>query len=286
MSDVTVASPNAEGNSEKKRLQKIAANSDFLTARQPARKSARLSSALLDYKRPDGLNLVPLGTTWAVDLFVRPHNGVRRELIDLYNIVDSLQRRVQHMRSQDLKLFFRWWKQFACYLETAINLGDKVLIPWALNGSTAPQALDDAVRSAGKEHLNLLLQSFSVIQDQLARRPPDESLAKIIKALTHVHAIFEFMEAIESTMPEIADANRDEKQGRRMEKRVAVYLSKNGESEKRKLHLLIMARGMTEEVQSAWRRRLPPKLRIIAASQKNHFRVSHLNVVDKLALVD
>lgn len=288
MSNVTAGSPGGVGvgaTGETETLLK-ATPSDFLTGRAPDRKSARLSSALLDYKRPDGLNLVPLGTTWAVDLFVRPHNGVRRELIDLYNIIDSLQRRVQDLRSQDLKLFFVWWKMFEAYLKVTFDLAEKMLIPWALNGSAAPESLNDSVRTAGSKHLGLMLEAFQAIREQLPRRPPDESLAKIIKALVHIHPLFDFIEAVESAMPEIADGNHTEKQGRMMEKKVAKYLVKNGDKDLKSLHLQILARGMTDEIQSAWKRRIPPHLRILYGSQKNAYRITHTRCVDKLATVE
>lgn len=286
MSNVTAGSPGgADASAEQEALVKDSP-SDFLTARAPERRSARLSSALLDYKRPEGLNLVPLGTTWAVDLFVRPHNGVRRELIDLYNIVDSLQRQVQELRSQDLKLFFVWWKVFAAYLEVTFELTETVLVPWALNGATAPDGLSDSIRTAGRENLDMMLQAFKVIQEQLPRRPPDESLAKIIKGLVHIHPLFDFIEAVESVLPEVADGNHDEKQGRRMEKKVAQHYVKHGDKDMKSVHLQILARGMTEEVQSAWKRRIPAMLRILYGSQKNAFRITHSRCADKLAKVE
>lgn len=285
MSDVT-ASP---GNSPKNETDEVsvkAANSDFLTARAPERRSARLSSALLDYKRPDGLNLVPLGTTWSVDIFVRPHNGIRRELIDLYNMIDSMQRRVQELRSADIKRFFRWWEVFASYLRTVFDLSNQVLVPWGLKGTERPNALAESVGTACGEHIEGMFGLFHTILEQMPRRPPDESLAKIIKALTHIHPIFEYLEAVENTMPEIAEANMTAKEAARMEKKVAIYVHKNGDADFRHFHLNILGRGMTEEIASAWRRRVPPILRIMTSGSKAKFANSHIGIVDKLALVD
>lgn len=87
--------------------------SDFLAKTMPARKSARLTSAILNYSRPDGLNLVPLGTSWAVDIFARLNNGARRSFIDLYNMIDAMQHRVSDLRTSELKLFLHWWHLFA-----------------------------------------------------------------------------------------------------------------------------------------------------------------------------
>lgn len=285
ISDVT-ESPGNSSLTEEQQVKLKATGSDFLTARAPERKSARLSSALLDYKRPDGLNLVPLGTTWSVDIFVRPHNGIRRELIDLYNMLDSMQRRVQELRSGDLKRFFQWWDVFASYLETVFDLSDKMLVTWAINGGERPEALSSSVASACREHISSMLGLFDVILEQMSRRPPDESLAKIIKALTHIHPIFEYIEAVENTMPEVAEQNMTAKQAVGMEKKIANYLHKNGDPDYKQFHLSMLGRGMTDEIASAWRRRVPPLLRLMTAFTKGKFEAYHIGVVDKLALVD
>lgn len=284
VSDLAV--PNSVVELSDDQLRVKASNSDFLGHAQRERKSARLSSAILDYKRPDGLNLVTLGSSWSVDIVLRPHNGVRRELIDLYNMVDSMQRRVQDLRSQDIKMFFGWWDAFVSLLETVFDVSNKVLIPWAVGSGSPPSVLNEAARNANKENVNAMLKEFDIILEQLSRRPPDESLAKIIKGLKHIHQLFLYMEAVESLIPEIIEAARSEKEVRRMEKKVATYLHKNGDPDYRQFHLLMVGRGMTTEVASTWKRVVPPVIRILAGAQKNSFASTHLRSVDKLALLE
>jgi hypothetical protein len=289
MSSVT-RSP-AAGDSpvtEKQAFMQKAQASDFLTAHAPERKSARLSSAMLDYKRPDGLNMVPLGTSWAMDVFVRVHNGVRRECIDLYNMIDSMQRRIQDLRSADLKLFFQWWDTFVSYLGASLTLDDKLLVPWALSaaGAQLPKEVSEEVRIAGRNSMKVMKNCFDLVVDQLSRRPPDESLAKIIKGLTHIHPIFQVIEAIESKLPEIVEGKFSSRQGLAMERKVAYFMHKNGDGELRRFHLAIMSRGMTDEVQSAWRRHVPIVLRFSSSTHKTKYETVHLRVVDRLALMD
>lgn len=284
VSDLAV--PPAPTDLSDDQLRVKASNSDFLGQHARERKSARLSSALLDYKRPEGLNLVPLGTSWAVDIFVRPHNGIRRELIDLYNIVDSMQRRIQDLRSQDLRIFFQWFDAFSSLLETVFEVSDQLLIPWAVGDGTPPTGLGEAARSANKAHIEAMLKEFDIVVAQMGRRPPDESLAKIIKSLKHIHLCFDYLESVENLMPEVAEASRSEKEGRRMEKKVAAYLHKNGDPDYRRFHLLQVGRGMTNEVASAWKRVLPGVIRITSSAQRNAFQAKHLRCVDELALLD
>jgi hypothetical protein len=265
------------------KLSPLNMKSDFLTAHAPERKSARLSSAILDYKRPEGLNLVPLGTSWSVDLFARPHNGIRRELIDLYNMVDSLQRRIAEVRSGDLRTFFLWWDVFESYFDAALKANSQLLIPWACGNGTIPAAVNGVVQAAVNTHMIEMRKGFRTVVDQIARRPPDESLAKIIKGLTHIHPIFEYVEAIENNLPEIAEANHSMKDGLQMEKRVVAFFFKTGDPELRRYHVAVLARGMTEEVESAWTKRIPSLVRFNSWMFKTRFNAEHIGVVSQLA---
>lgn len=263
-----------------------AMNSDFLSASPPERRSARLSSALLNYKRPDGLNMIPLGTSWSLDVFARPNNGIRRELIDLYNMVDSMQRRILEVRSRDLEHFFCWWEHFTSFLTTAMKGMVEILIPWACGDQAVPSSVGPDAAKRANDSVNQMIVKFNTIEDQLSRRPPDESMAKIIKGLAHVHEIFEFIEAIESDLPEIAESRQTQKDAAKIEKRMATFLYKEGDKELRKFHLLQLSRGMTDEVASAWGKRIPPLVRIGSGTSKGKFKSQHLGVVGKLALVD
>jgi hypothetical protein len=287
MAETALKDPLVEGNKSSRsgtpKQSPLNIKSDFLTAHAPEHKSARLSSAILDYKRPEGLNLVPLGSSWSVDLFARSHNGIRRELIDLYNMVDSMQRRIAEVRSGDLRTFFLWWDVFESYFDAALKANTQLLIPWACSKNAVPAAVNDSVQAGVLTHLDELKKGFRVVVEQIARRPPDESLAKIIKGLTHIHPIFEFIEAVENNLPEIAEANHSPKEGSQMEKKVVNFFYKTGNQEIRRYHIAVLARGMTEEVESAWSKRVPALVRFNSWMFKTRFNAEHIGVVSQLA---
>lgn len=287
LNNATLSSPKSPqpGDTETGQPGFAGATSDFVTAK-PRRKSARLSSALLDYKRPEGLNMVALGSSSSVDVFVRPHNGLRRELIDMYNMIDSMQRRVNDLRTADLFLFFDWWNLFASYLQITIQVTNDMLVPWALGEASTPTALAVEVRDAGKQGAKSLIDIFEVVFQQLHRRPPDESLAKMIKGLVHIHPIFKFVQAVENTLPEIVEGKYSDMDVSTMERAIALHYHKNGDITLRRFHLVVMARGMTDEIFSAWKRCLPPLVRFTSKALKPRFAAQHLGVVEKLALVD
>lgn len=257
--------------------------SDFLTANVASRKSARLSSALLNYRRPDGLNLVPLGSSWALDVSARLHNGIRRELIDMYNMIDAMQKHIQDLRTMDLKLFFSWWDLFSSFMEVACDAHDKILLPWILKRGTLPEALNEGARSKMKETVNSMLGNFDTVYSQMSRRPPDETMAKIIKALVDMHPIVEYLENFENNIPTVIEEFYKPKDAKSIEKRLAVFLHKNGDNDFRRLHLSIVARGMTDEVLSAWQRFVPALVRFSYRSYGSMFADTHIAAVQKLA---
>jgi hypothetical protein len=158
--------------------------SDFLTTHAREGRSAWRRSAILECKRPEGLNMKPLGTSWSVDVFVRVHNGVRRECIDLYNMIDSMQRGIQELRSNDLILFFRWWDNFTSYVDTALTLDKKVLLPWAESASDYPLPKEVGAEACNiaRESMCNMTKSFDVVFNQLARFTQYSSSSKQLSA--------------------------------------------------------------------------------------------------------
>lgn len=258
--------------------------SDFVSRSNAPRKSARLSSALLNYSRPEGINLVPLGTSCGLDLFARLHNGIRRELIDMYNMIDSMQRRVEKLRTSDLKLFFRWWDLFSSYLEVTFECHEQVLWKWILKKTTLSNTIPDAKREEMKESVTLMLKGFDSVYNQMSRRPPDETMAKLIKGLASMHPIVEFLGKIEASVPEVVEEYYTPRDIRKLEKQVASYLHKTGDSDFRRMHLQVMTRAMTEEVLSAWQKTISPLLRFSYRASSKRFSTAHLAVVQKLAV--
>lgn len=257
--------------------------SDFLNANAAPRKSARLSSALLNYRRPDGLNLVPLGSSWALDIFARLHNGIRRELIDLYNMIDSMQKRIQDLRTADLEMFFSWWDLFSSFMEVACDAHEKILIPWVKKRGKLPDVLDEATQLQLSQKVSTMLSNFDTVYSQLSRRPPDETMAKIIKALVDMHPIVECLEKFENNVPLVIEENYKRRDGKSIEKKLASFLNKTGDADFKRLHLCVVSRGMTEEVLSAWQRLLPPLIRLSYRSHANKFTDTHISIVQKLA---
>lgn len=246
-------------------------------------RKTRLYSEYLNYTRPEGLNLVPLDADRASIMMARLHNGIRREFMDLYNIIDSMQRRVHDLRSAELELFFQWWDLFSSFLEASFMSHEHVLVPWLQKKTSMPPFLNDSTRNEMRRIVQTFLQKFETTYSQLTRRPPDETLAKIIQSLDDVHAIIEYLETFEKHIPAVIEEHFKPNDIKQIERKVAVYLHKHGDSDFRRLHLSVIARAMTEEQLPAWKKSLPLIIRFSYRSHSKKFDTTHTEAAQKLA---
>ncbi|KAI0567727.1 hypothetical protein FGB62_1g34 [Gracilaria domingensis] len=257
--------------------------SDFLSNQTPEKKSVRLSSALLNYTRPDGINPVPLGSSWALDLLARLHNATRRELIDLYNMVDSMKRRVQQLGSADLRTFFTWWYLFSSFLKTTFEAHTQLLFPWVSSKAQLPDALDEQAIRGVKDKLQSLFKEFRTANEQLSRRAPDETLARIIKALVHMHLVVQHMENVENTLSDLIEQQFQPAEANRFDKKLARFMHSHGRGDYKRMHLLLIANAMSSEATSVWHKSMPTMLRLSYRTTSKRFNATHANAVRKLA---
>ncbi|CAN8076418.1 unnamed protein product [Agarophyton chilense] len=257
--------------------------SDFLATQTTEKKSVRLSSALLNYTRPDGINPVPLGSSWALDLLARLHNATRRELIDLYNMVDSMKRRVHQLGSADLRSFFTWWHLFSSFLKTTFEAHTQLLFPWVSTRAQLPDALGEQPIHGVKDKLQSLFKEFRTANEQLSRRAPDETLARIIKALVHMHLIVQHLETVENTLPELIEQQFQPAEAKRLEKKLVRFMHSHGRADYKKMHLMLITNAMTSEAASAWHKSMPTMLRLSYRTTSNRFNATHTAAVRKLA---
>lgn len=294
--------------------------SDFLQTNITSRKSVRLTSALLHYARPDGLNLVALGTSHSLDMFVRLNNGIRRSMIDLYNMVDTMRRQVQDMRTVTVRRFFTWWTLFASFLTTSLDIYHDIFLPWIVGhmvtnnggGSTGTNNNDHGhngddvviIRKRKNDCDNRIeltetvktvdetVALFNNIRNHVTRRAPDETIARIIRAVEKLAGFPRFLQATEDRLPDIIDqecggdggkSTIPEREFLKLHRRVLRYLYSHGSSaEKRRFHVLLVERGMTFEEMAAWRPMVPFHIRMAAWACKTKFEKKYMNILREI----
>lgn len=256
--------------------------SDFIS-KEPPHKSLRLTCAVLNYVRPDGLNLVPLGSSVSVDLFARLNNGMRRGLIDLYNIIEAMRRGVQDLRTSKLKLFFRWWDIFASFLSVSFDAYQQVLLPWVSRKEPLPETVAVSATDAVGKSIDSVLNTFKTIHSHMMRRAPDETIARIIKALNGIHPLVKYFFEIENNLPDLVERQYSRKETENIEKGLITFVHKQGSPLHRRMHVLVLARGMTIEEHAAWKHTLPFFVRVSMRAHSSKFKTNFVSVFQKLA---
>mmetsp|Transcript_12216 Transcript_12216/g.32914 ORF Transcript_12216/g.32914 Transcript_12216/m.32914 type:complete len:343 (-) Transcript_12216:526-1554(-) len=91
------------------------------------------------------LEFMPLGSRWAVDPFVILHNAVRRELLDLVGMIDSIDARTDSLDVSDKDAFADWWGKFQQLVTETFGIENRMVFPWVF-GTVMPNGkLDPAM---------------------------------------------------------------------------------------------------------------------------------------------
>lgn len=70
---------------------------------------------------------------WASDVFVLPHNAIRWEIMDLYTILSSLQRRWSFLTMIDIWDLSEYWEVFEVFVAQYFEIEDQIVFPYLLN---------------------------------------------------------------------------------------------------------------------------------------------------------
>lgn len=76
------------------------------------------------------LCLAPVGENWALDVFSLLHNGIRREMMDLYFILGEMRKMYLGLREDDISMFFDWFELFGSFLLDYFAVEEDVIYPW------------------------------------------------------------------------------------------------------------------------------------------------------------
>jgi len=123
------------------------------------------------------LELMPLGHRWAVDPFVILHNAVRRELLDLLGVVESVEARIGALEESDKGDFCEWWAMFQKMVTESFGIENRMVFPWVFNAVLPNGMLDPAMVDVKN---NIVLE-----QQALSRKFVELSL--IIQGLTSIN---------------------------------------------------------------------------------------------------
>ncbi|KAA8490443.1 hypothetical protein FVE85_8969 [Porphyridium purpureum] len=97
------------------------------------------------------LALEEYGSCWSIDPFVLLHNAVRRDMVDLLIIVESVEMRRGHLTLDDRSDLIEWWHFFQKIVTEMFALENRVFFPWVFKGTMANGKVDSEMQTAKGE---------------------------------------------------------------------------------------------------------------------------------------
>ncbi|KAA8498010.1 hypothetical protein FVE85_5595 [Porphyridium purpureum] len=188
----------------------------------------RSAEQQVDMRRQPPLQLIPYQKNWARDVFVVPHNAIRRELMDCYMILFAMDVRRDDMTAKDFDMFFQWWKTFALFVIHYLDAEEDVIYPWFEERQKLTGLLAKEKRNKIKEHMRHVL--YLVMKSEERLNTPNFNFDPLLLLKRAVDKFclltLEYFTLEEKLLPHTIQQHCTEKEKREVEKAYANYLLK------------------------------------------------------------
>lgn len=144
--------------------------------------------------------------TWASDVFVLPHNAIRWEIMDLYTILSSLQRRWASLKMIDIWELSEYWEVFEVFVAQYFEIEDQIVFPFMLNVANESAELKryHKVVKYNRDRLENILHDVGATLEQFNTSAAGDVLPKIYSQLSeYLPKLLDYMEQQENVLPEV-----------------------------------------------------------------------------------
>lgn len=246
----------------------IAHSANLSTARpQPSRQSIpeTIRRPILYFAKYGSPN------TWATDVFTLPHNAIRAECIDLYNILESIHARGRQVCIVELEEFYMWWATFELFIIEYFDFEADILFPWVFSFPPSPNvritddgelvsrvpkpkpSVDVLMRNSLLARKEVLLDGIRQLNGTFElRRHVDTTdvFETILEEVNHfVPKMLEYFHAQERHLPQLA-AQLYSPSSKDVIARKYVQYIRRGESPQ--INLVLLTRWMDTEHRDKW----------------------------------
>lgn len=118
------------------------------------------------------------------DIFVLFQNGIKRQLLVAYNMLEALIRYKYAVSKAEVRRFFDWFDILSDAVLTFLSIEETELFPFLeANGATLPFQLTKLERLKTKDKMAVLLETLDKQRDMFRLLPPGEVIPRITKIL-------------------------------------------------------------------------------------------------------
>lgn len=124
-------------------------------------------------------------SNWHVNFLTMPHNALRREMSDLYELLLAMVDFGPGLRKADFRDLRTWWHVFSRFLRDWLDIERRVLFPWVNATGAHDWELQSTLRElrATKEFLDMKLEELSIYLDGFESLPPTEMFSLLYKSV-------------------------------------------------------------------------------------------------------
>lgn len=232
-------------------------------------------------ERPPTLFLVDYGRSWELDVFVFPHNALRAELIDLYDILEGIAHLGLNLQLLHIHRLSMWWQTFERFLNDYITYEDKVLLPWVYaEGDRVPAVHNFRIAMAGRRNrVNELALEVSNVFALFNCRPGGEILPLLFRTIREfLPRLLNYLSKEEKYLPRVLAGLHEKDEKPVMERNMMVFFQ-NTESPGLNMYLLTRWIASKDEVRRIKRRYLRRRTRFWYHRRAKRAFLEHASVV-------
>lgn len=226
---------------------------------------------------------------WHTDVFVLPHNAVRMECLDLYDILVSMaqSRRDADVSVNDINNLEEWWNTANDLFNFYFEIERRVLFPWVESADSQDWDVQTALEKmrSMKHKLQEHLAGIERVWNEKTFKTEGEMFALVYKAVDNfVPRLMNYFSDQEVLLPAIVQSSYNSDERLRIDREVAKLLV--GEEARKNIgaanhRLVLLIRWMTNAKQvRAWTgRNLNNWARNMYPKWYNLFESQHLRIV-------
>lgn len=124
-------------------------------------------------------------SNWHVNFLTMPHNALRREISDLYELLLAMVDFGPALRKADFRDLRAWWHVFARFLRDWLDIERRLLFPWVHATGAHNWELQSTLRElrATKEFLDVKLEELAIYLDGFESLPPTEMFSLLYRCV-------------------------------------------------------------------------------------------------------
>lgn len=144
--------------------------------------------------------------TWSSDVFVLPHNAIRWEIMDLYTIISSIQRRWTSLIMLDVWELSAYWEVFEVFVSQYFEIEDQIVFPYMLGVAAESSELKryHKVVKYNRDLLETMLLDIGSTLELFNSVPAGEVLPKVYSQLSeYLPKLLDYLEQQENVLPAV-----------------------------------------------------------------------------------